>query len=362
MKRAAHFLLHPELSCSPPNDAMIRAYLELGFGVDLYATAPCGVQAYGNEVRVLPFALGARWLFRNAWQPKWRRYAVLSATSEDPIGIIGQISRIHRRPTIALCDEIKSGSYVGDAPLSWKCTCRNAIRRARLSIVNDEARVGLLRDYAGLDPKQPVIVYPGGYEAPPPAIDRAAQRAIWGIPQDALVIGVSGGFNMWGGADWLIEALKKPERWAVVQPLGIDPLARFLLGHIVGSDRTYIEPRRLEWHEAWSQAAAFDIGVAVYLHPGPQFQLMGISSNRLCMFLAMGVPVIASRQDSFRFLEQYDCGVLVDDAAGFDRAIETIRARLPQMKVNAKLCWDEYVATPRRYRELVTAMGRVLEL
>ena len=79
------------------------------------------------------------------------------------------------------------------------------------------------------------------------------------------------------------------------------------------------------------------------------------------MFLAMGVPVIASRQDSFSFLEQYDCGALVDDSAGFAAAIEQIRSRLPEMQANSRRCWHECVAAPQRYQDLVIALRKSLE-
>src|SRR5262249_22787599 len=159
---------------------------------------------------------------------------------------------------------------------------------------------------AGLAEHHPIIVYPGGFHEPPAPVDRSKQRRAWGISDDAVVIGASGGFNLSGGADWLIEALEAiPDLYAVVQPFGVDPLSRFLLRHLGVCSRTYVEQRRLDWRQAWAEAAALDIGIVVYANPAPQFQVMGTSSNRLCMFLAMGVPVIASRQNSFRFLEEY---------------------------------------------------------
>ena len=161
---------------------------------------------------------------------------------------------------------------------------------------------------------------------------------MWGVPEDALVVGASGNFNLTAGADWLIDALKIPGRYGVIQPLGTDPLALFLLKRLEMSSRIYVEEKRLDWRTAWAQAAAMDIGVVIYKNPAPQFQHMGTSSNRLCMFLAMGVPVIASRQDSFRFLEEFDCGILVDDSRGFSAAVDRIRDRLVEMRANALRC------------------------
>ena len=102
-----------------------------------------------------------------------------------------------------------------------------------------------------------------------------------------------------------------------------------------------------------------DIGVVIYNNPAPQFQHMGTSSNRLCMFLAMGVPVIASRQDSFRFLEKFDCGILVDDSRGFSAAVDMIRDRLAEMRANALRCWKEYIRAPERYIHLREAIAEI---
>jgi glycosyltransferase involved in cell wall biosynthesis len=103
--------------------------------------------------------------------------------------------------------------------------------------------------------------------------------------------------------------------------------------------------------------AGVDIGVVVYLFNAPQFQNMGTSSNRLCMFLSMGVPVIASRQPSFEFLEKYDCGVLVENEREFIDAIDTIQNRLPEMKENALRCAKEYIDAPGKYKKLVEALA-----
>ena len=143
--------------------------------------------------------------------------------------MVGVLSIIHQRPAIALVDEIKSGSYRGDAPESWKWLCRLAMHRAELNIVNDACRIELLKGYARLPEGKNVIVYPSAYRCPPRPVDRKLQRKAWGLPEDALVVGASGNFNLTAGADWLIDALKVPGRYGVIQPLGIDPLALFLL-------------------------------------------------------------------------------------------------------------------------------------
>jgi glycosyltransferase involved in cell wall biosynthesis len=121
--------------------------------------------------------------------------------------------------------------------------------------------------------------------------------------------------------------------------------------------RLYLQEERLGWQEAWRSAVGLDIGLAIYTNPAPQFQHMGTSSNRLCMFLAMGVPVIATRQPSFRFIEDYNCGVLVENYAQFLAAIRYIGAHLPAMRENCHRCFHEYIMPPDRYPRLREAIA-----
>lgn len=352
--RAAHFLLSWDLTNSPPNEAIVHTLLGQGYDVDLYAPGQCpGETPYGPGVTTHTAEYGRRWLLKNAWSPRWQRYAVFSGTSEDPLAIVGVLALLHRRPSFALVDEIMSGSYRGDRPASWKRLCQWAMRRANFCIVNDASRADLLRDYARLPRNKAVIVYPGCFHTPPSPAPKSELRTAWGVPPAAVLIGASGGFNITNGARWLIEALENdPSLHAVIQPLGTDPLAKYLLRHLQCSDRVYVEERRLSWKEAWTSAAAFDIGLAVYHNDAPQFQNMGISSNRLCMFLAMGVPVIASRQPSFQFLEDYECGVLVDSSEEFRLAVDRIRRNLDAMKANARRCAEQYIDAEKKLANL----------
>ncbi len=360
-KKAAHFLLSQDLASSPPNEAIVSALLELGYKVDLFAPGgPFATRYCENRVSTISVEYRKSWLIKNAWSPRWRRYAVFSATSEDPWAVAGVLSFFYRRPFCALADEIKSGSYAGNATHSWKRLCQWAARRAQFSIVNDDARIDLLREYASTPQDQEIIVYPGCFRDPPQPGDRLALRKAWGIPDNALILAASGGFNISGGADWFIQALQEDvSLYAVVQPLNLDSLARFLLTRIEGQERCYVEKHRLEWHETWASAAAFDIGIAIYRNSAPQFQNMGISSNRLCMFLAMGVPVIGSRQASFEFLEKYECGLMVESYDEFVAAIAHIKRNLSTMKKNCLRCVSEYIMAEPRYRYLKQKLSAI---
>jgi hypothetical protein len=122
-----------------------------------------------------------------------------------------------------------------------------------------------------------------------------------------------------------------------------------------------VEERRLDLREAGASAATFDIGLAICHNPAPQFQNMGISSNRLCIFQAMRVLVIGNRQPSYQFIEDYDCAVLVESLDEFSATIGLIRGRLDEMKANALRCAREYIKAPVRYSGLKQAISGLVQ-
>jgi hypothetical protein len=362
-KRAGHFLLIPELLYSPPNDAIIRAYIENGYAVDVYAPGKLPESTeYGEIVNTYEGSYTWIWVLKNAVRFKWLRYDCFSGTSEDPLAVVGLLSFLYKKPCFSLVDEIKSGGYRGNRSERWKSLCKWSIRHSSFSIVNDESRIRLLKDYVALKKTQSVQVFPGCFIDPPKRTceKRKEIRKRWGFTETDFVIGSSGGFNMTAGADWLIRSIGNiSDLRAVIQPLGVSPLSMFLLQHLPFSDRIYVEIERLGWREAWLSAQGLDVGLCIYSNQAPQFQNMGVSSNRLCMFIAMGVPVIASRQESFRFLEKYNCGVLVNSYDEFVKAIMLIRVNHREMVSSCRVCFEEYIRPGERYKTLVNRINKL---
>lgn len=355
-KKAAHFLLIPELLHSPPNEAIINAYINNGYAIDIYTPGRLPESTrYGQSIRVFRVEYTWLWLGKNLLSFRWLQYDVVSGTSEDPLCIVGLISDLYRKKSICLVDEIKSGTYRGDRSESWKSLCKHAIIKSHLQIVNDESRINLLREYASLDTIKGVIVYPGCFYNRPIRNEqlRHNYRTSWGFCMEDFIIGSSGGFNLTAGADWLLKYVgEDKEVKSVIQPLGVSPLSMFLLKSLECSNRIYIQDKRMDWNEAWESAQALDIGICIYMNQAPQFQNMGISSNRLCMFLAMGVPVIASKQDSFQFLEDYGCGVMVEDYNEFKDAVGYIKNNKSVMMENCEKCFHDYITPSARYQIL----------
>jgi glycosyltransferase involved in cell wall biosynthesis len=360
-RRVAHFLLNPNLLGSPPNQAYQDLLTELDIGIDYYSTWSDQQLALEDGVRRQRVNYGPRWLLRHSLSQRWRSYSAFSGTTEDPIGIAGPLARLWRRPLIVFADEIRNGSYAGLRSARWKAHCRRGMGQAQLTVVNEAERLSIQRDYANLAQDKTIIVYPGAFHAPPPPAERQQVRAARGIPADALVLCYSGTFNHGNGGAWLAQALGSiPNLHVWGQIMHGDPLIHDLLRYLQGSERLHLESGLLGWRQAWSVSAAADIGMVVYLQDAPQFRHMGIASNRLCMFLSMGVPVIANRQPSFEFIERYDCGVLVENAAEMPAAIAHMAERLKPMRENALRCARDHINASGRYQELSQRIGALV--
>lgn len=361
IRSAAHFLLIPELLYSPPNDAIINALLENNYHVDVYSPGELPERTtYGSRVRTNQVYYSWFWMLRHGLRMKWLKYDCFSGTSEDPLAIVGILSALFNKSSFTLVDEIKSGSYRGDRSEQWKRLCKWTIRRSCFQIVNDVNRISLLKDYAKIKSTESILVYPGCFRDIPEknARERKRLRDEWGFRDNTFVIGSSGGFNMTAGADWLLDAIREIEDvHAVIQPLGASPLSIFLLQSLSFSDRIYVQTARLGWREAWNSAQGLDVGLCIYTNQAPQFQKMGISSNRLCMFLAMGVPVIATYQKSFEFLEKYNCGIMVNNYKEFKHAITSVRNNYTQMSINSQECVEEYLQPTEYYNRLRKKIG-----
>ena len=361
-KRAAHFLLSAGLAHSPPNDALVNALLNLDYQVALFA--PGGsfdVSRYGGDVRSVPVLYGYRWLITNALSHRWMGFDLFSGTTEDPMAVAGTLARIYRKPCVTMADEIKNGSFAGNRSRRWKQLCRSGMRASSLTVVNEQERIPIQRKYAGLPAEHPFVVYPGCFYQPPPAEFRSVVRDRHGIPRDALVVCYSGILNEGNGGLWLASAVTRadPDVWFWAQVGGQDALTLGLLRMVKGGERLRVEDDNLSWEEAWRSMGGVDIGIVAYLQDADQFRHMGTASNRLCMFLSMGIPVVATKQPSFEFVERYQCGILVDNKEQLVSAISHMKTRLAELKQNALRCAKEYIAAPTRFRELESAIGRL---
>jgi len=330
MRRAAFFELRADFYGRPFEDGIIRALLDAGFAVDLFAP-PAEKQIelpqtiYPDSVRRLAVEYRSRWLQSrlNPW--RWRDYGVFLGTTDLPMAFAGIAARLGLRPLVTAADEIFVGGYESNALGPWKKRARGAMHRAAFTILTDLCRIPLQRESASLRDDHEYFAIPSCYSFPYAGRSRDEARAALGIAPGDFVVSFTGTFTENNGAHWVVRLLDAmPDMRVLIQPGGHSDR---VLDALLARDRRVIHlPERAGWLESMELTVAADVGLVFYLSPKPQFQLMGVSSQKLCTYLWLDIPVIATRQPSFEFVERFRCGELIDHEDELAAAVARVRA------------------------------------
>ena len=94
-------------------------------------------------------------------------------------------------------------------------------------------------------------------------------------------------------------------------------------------------------HELDMLVASADIGIALYSVDELEYRatLIGLAAGKIGNYLKCGVPVIATRLQSLSYIEEYGCGILVDDEKDIINAIECIMSNRALYSQNAYQCY-----------------------
>lgn len=100
--------------------------------------------------------------------------------------------------------------------------------------------------------------------------------------------------------------------------------------------------------------ASASIGLAFYSlkELGYRAENMGLAAGKIGNYLKCGVPVIATKVHSLNYLEEFKCGVLIDDFKELPKAVEKILSDLQVYRQNAKRCYQE-LWEPQKYLDVI---------
>lgn len=362
MPRAAYFELKAGYFGRPFDDGILRALTACGYEVDIYA--PDGdlpQEIYGPNIRRLSVDYRRSWITSHLSLA--RRYDLFLGTADLPMAFAGIFATLGRRPSVMASDKIFLGGYVGIARLYWDRIARGTMRRADLTILTDMLREPLQREYAGLGTEPHRFVsYPCCYAEPYRGRSREEARHALGVADDELVLSFTGSFTELNGAQWLIRLIDRTPRnvRVLVQTGGRpDPVTDALLTHLDRQGRMIYRPDRVEWLEAPEITIAADISCAFYVTSLPDFQNLGASSQKLCTSLWIGVPVLATWQPSFTFIDELQCGVTFDGEDQLDAALSRVIANRERFASNTQHALTTRINAADHLRELTDALRRL---
>ena len=358
--RAAYFLLSGLYHGRPLDRGVIEALLSAGYDVDVYAPRlPEGDDVYPGSVRCFEVHYRMKWFRGNLNPWKWRRYSLFLGTCDIPMAFVGVLSAMTGRKSVTVCDEVYTGGYQGQSRYYWGPLTKRGMRRSAMTVITDEARIDLQRSYAGLPKAHRFIQLPCAFVGSRYQFDAPHWKRVIGADNNDCVLALSGETSCETGAHWALAALDglSTRYKLLMQPGGsVDMLTDVLLRRLARQGNVlYVPNRNASFIEAMSVNLAADIGLVFYLSPKPQFQQMGVSSNKLCMYLQMGKPVIASRQKSFSFLEEWGAGVMIDSHEELPAAVKKIEEDYDRYSKAALDCFREYINPADRLERLKEA-------
>ena len=356
-RKAAYFLLTHQYYGRPLDEGVVRALLSAGYEIDMFASAlPEVDNIYPPTVRFLVVQYRLGWLRQNLNPIHWRKYDLFLGTSDLPMAVVGLLGALTGRKNVTICDEIYVGGYEGNARSLWKRLAQFGMRRSTFTVITDLCRIPLQQEYAGLTKDHQFVQFPCCFPDNKFIYDKKYWRNKLGIADDTCVISIAG--ETANGAHLAINALVDlPSRFRLlIQPGGssIDKFTHATLQLLARDGRiVYVPGRSPSYIEAMSLSQAVDIGLVFYLSEKAQFKEMGVSSNKLCMYLQMGKPVIATRQDSFKFLEEFNAGILVNDEKELANAIEIIADDYERYCQSALKCFLNYIQPEKHLQKMI---------
>ncbi|HET8670187.1 MAG TPA: hypothetical protein VFM05_06015, partial [Candidatus Saccharimonadales bacterium] len=294
-----------------------------------------------------------------------RRYSLLMANPIEAL-ICGAIAaEVSRTPLIAFSDELFTEDDLICMPYRRRALMNWAHRRAAFTVITDSIRASVLRQSTGLPENHTFYELPNSPSGVPKAVDKAIFRDRISIPPDATIVLMAGHFAPSMGNDWLLNALPQfpPKTYLVFQITNQgrctpDVVALCKLAEHHFPVRFLYNP--LPYELVDQVVASCDIGVVFYNSRGPNFELCGKGSGKLCRYLRLGKPVIVNHQGHLEWVARYGAGEITQSPAELAQAIQKIRANYQTYSEKAYQCYQQHFAFEKYYPPIHNAIHQLI--
>ena len=300
------------------------------------------------------------------WAAFWRsaRSGYTWLAGVDPVGMIisGMMAAIFRRKLVYFNLEILFTSEITSAYIRMiKSLERHFNQRCAFSIIQDQARAELLARENQI-PLDTILLLPNSPLGEASQKQSQYLRQKLGIPADQKLILHVGTLSEWTCTPELLSSSRSwPRDLALVlhsrqrgNELGLDladhPRVKFS-GDPVPSQKL---PELI---------ASADVGLALYrkddhfMH-GDNIKFVGLSSGKMAEYLRCGVPVVVTASPGLcELVEQYQCGICIDEIADLEVAIRTILADRAKYSLGAVRCFDEVFHFERKFEAVLSRLN-----
>lgn len=167
------------------------------------------------------------------------------------------------------------------------------------------------------------------------------------IPYNKLIILHSGGLGKWFQCQELALSTKNwPENTTLVFHTSHQVESTAYYQDMVAKDfkgKVLFSTKPVDTSELDTLVASAGIGVATYSIRELDYRAkyMGLAAGKIGNYLKCGIPVIATKVSSLNYIEDYRCGVLIDDLSEMAQAISTICNDYNTYVNNAHTCYQQ---------------------
>lgn len=249
-------------------------------------------------------------------------------------------------------------NFVLEYPDINKPTELNEIETSNYIITHDRWHAEFISKYCKLRNDQILFLPNASYTDEHKEHDNYLSERLH-ISTDKIIILHSGGLGKWFCCRELVEAaMQWPE----------DKVLVFHTSHIVDHDsyfqtiksmvsscgNVFFSTKPVPNEELDRLVASAKIGIALYSleELGYRAENMGLAAGKIGNYLKCGIPVIATKVHSLSYLEDYKCGMLVDNPTQINDAINVILSNYDSYANNSYACYES-LWHPKKYLDKI---------
>jgi hypothetical protein len=165
----------------------------------------------------------------------------------------------------------------------------------------------------------------------------------------------SGGFGEWfSSSELAAQSITLPEDFRLVFHCSHDMSeSKYYKDYLLAKsslDRTLFSKDPVSNSDLDDLVSSAFVGVAWYNVNvlGFRAEGMGLAAGKIGHYLKSGVPVIATSLPSLNYIEEFECGVLIEDLSNLSDAVAKIAMNYEGYSKNAKTCYEQ-LWHPNRY-------------
>jgi hypothetical protein len=361
-RRAAFVIPHPYVDALACFREPIKRLADEGWQVELFTTlSPMHpAPAFNREnVRLVPIEmtrLGAVRLVAELVRTR-PKYDWLFAVPQWSLHYTSLAASLANIPMVCISDELKAEEEAtSDVLKRWKHRERRAHQKCTFTIALSDPRAAFIRDEDCLGPDHPIVTVPNAAPGPAGRLVSHYYQDVLGIACDKRILLHAGSWWWkrqfgdledvacgWGESNVLVFQGRIQNHFPASAP---HPNLRF--------NSTVLPSDLLDY-----AVSSAHIGLALYDTRIANNRLMGTASGKITLYMKNMLPVIATANPSFDWIEREGCGVLVKDLRDIGAAVDHIRNHYDDYVRNVKRFYDDTLDFTKRFASVCTLMNHV---